>query len=147
MQARHAYFLVVDEGETCDYLFSTVSVYASGISRSSAMCSSPFGDNFLRAVTRHRDRLHGCKECIHIFSFQVQIYRHTYNSINEYMIYSQEAANAISGREQFHSVPALEDMDINATGPAQGLSMSRSPRDCPSTKNEKIGSKERIQHL
>jgi len=48
-------------------------------------------------------------------SFQVQIYRHTYNSINEYMIYSQEAENAISGREQFHSVPALEDMDINAT--------------------------------
>jgi len=47
-------------------------------------------------------------------SFQVQIYRHTYNSMNEYMIYSQEAENA-SGREQFHSVPALENMDINAT--------------------------------
>ncbi len=37
----------------------TASIYASIISRSSAMCSSPFGGNFLRAVTRHRDRFKG----------------------------------------------------------------------------------------
>jgi len=61
MQARHAYLLAViatrlGEGETCDYLFLTASIYASIISRSSAICSLPFWGNFLRAVTRHRDR-------------------------------------------------------------------------------------------
>jgi hypothetical protein len=64
MQSRHAYLLAViatrlDEGEACDYLFLTASIYASIISRSSAMCSSPFGGNFLRAVTRHRDMFKG----------------------------------------------------------------------------------------
>jgi hypothetical protein len=64
MQARHAYLLAVlatrlGEGEACDYLFLTASIYASIISRSSAMCSSPFWGDFLRAVTRHRDRFKG----------------------------------------------------------------------------------------
>jgi len=62
MQARHAYLLAViatrlDEGEACDYLVLTASIYASVISKAPAMCSSPFGADFLRAVMRHHDRL------------------------------------------------------------------------------------------
>jgi hypothetical protein len=68
MQARHTYLLAViatrlDEVKTCDYkacdyyLFLMASIYASTISRSSVMCSSPFWGNFLRAVIRHRDYL------------------------------------------------------------------------------------------
>ena len=61
MQARHAYLLAVlatrlGEGEACDYLFLTASIYASIISRSPAICSLPFWGDFLRAVTRHRDK-------------------------------------------------------------------------------------------
>ncbi|KAF8322428.1 hypothetical protein F5887DRAFT_1028379 [Amanita rubescens] len=60
MQARHAYLLTVittclNEGKECYYLFLTASIYASTISKSSAMCSSSSGRDFLRAVTRHRD--------------------------------------------------------------------------------------------
>ena len=64
MRARHDYLLFVitttlGEDTACDYLFLTASIYASIISRSSAMCSSPFWGNFLRAVMRHRDRFKG----------------------------------------------------------------------------------------
>jgi len=64
MQARHAYLLAViaaalDEGNACDYLVLTASIYASIISRSPAMYSSQIGGDFLRAVTRHRDRFKG----------------------------------------------------------------------------------------
>jgi hypothetical protein len=64
MRARHDYLLFViattlSEDTACDYLFLTASIYASIISRSSAMCSSTFWGDFLRAVTRHRERLKG----------------------------------------------------------------------------------------
>jgi len=64
MQARHAYLLAViaarlDDGKTCDYLVLMASIYASIISKSKEMCSSPLGGDFLRAVTRHRDRFKG----------------------------------------------------------------------------------------
>lgn len=64
MQARHAYLLALiairlDEIKVCDYLVLTASIYASIISKSSAMCSLSFGGNFLRAVMRHRDRFEG----------------------------------------------------------------------------------------
>lgn len=64
MKARHDYLLDViatplGEDKASDYLFFTASIYASIISRSSALCSSPFGGKFLSAVTRHHDRLKG----------------------------------------------------------------------------------------
>jgi len=64
MQARHTYLLAMiadrlDEDGTRDYLFLTASIYASVISKSSVMCSSPFGGDFLGAVMRHRDRFKG----------------------------------------------------------------------------------------
>jgi len=64
MQARHAYLLAttaarLDEGEACDYLVLTASIYASVISKAPAMCSSPFAADFLRAVMRHHDRFKG----------------------------------------------------------------------------------------
>jgi len=64
MQARHTYLLAVitprlHEDEACDYLVFTASIYASIISKSSAMRSSPSWGDFLRAVTRHRDRVKG----------------------------------------------------------------------------------------
>jgi len=64
MQARHAYLLTVittclNEGKGSYYLFLTASIYASIISKSSAMYSSPSGFKFLRAVTRYRDELKG----------------------------------------------------------------------------------------
>jgi hypothetical protein len=71
MQARHTFLLAVIatrldgvkacEVKACDYkacdyyLFLMASIYASNISGSSVMCSSPFWGNFLRAVMRHRD--------------------------------------------------------------------------------------------
>jgi hypothetical protein len=74
-QARHAYLLAViaarlDEDKACDYLVLTALIYASIISRSSAMYLSPFGGNFLRAVTRHRDRFKG-----NLSEKQSQLYR------------------------------------------------------------------------
>ena len=64
MQSRHSYLLAViadhlDQGQACDYLFLTASIYASIISRSSAMCSLSFGRKFLCAVRRHHDRFKG----------------------------------------------------------------------------------------
>jgi hypothetical protein len=64
LQKRHEYLLAViatrlGEGEVCDYLCLTAAIYAGAISTSSAVCSSHFGGNFLRAVTRHRDRFKG----------------------------------------------------------------------------------------
>jgi len=64
LQNRHAYLLAViatrlGEDEVCDYLCLTASIYASIISESPAMRSSPFGGYFLRAVTSHRDRFEG----------------------------------------------------------------------------------------
>ena len=64
MKARHAYLLAViatrlDKDEPCDYLVLTASIYAGIIARSSTMCLLPFWGNFLRAVTRHRDRFKG----------------------------------------------------------------------------------------
>jgi len=63
-RARHAYLLAVtaarlDEGKACDYLVLTAAIYASVISKSSEMYSSSFGGEFLRAVSRHRDRFTG----------------------------------------------------------------------------------------
>jgi hypothetical protein len=63
IQARHTYLLAViatrlDGVKASDYyLFLMASIYASIISRSSVICSSPFWGNFLRAVMRHRDNL------------------------------------------------------------------------------------------
>jgi hypothetical protein len=64
MRARHDYLLLViatplGEDTACEYLFLTASIYASIISRSSEVCSSRFWGDFLRAVTRNRDRLKG----------------------------------------------------------------------------------------
>jgi hypothetical protein len=61
MQARHNYLLAViatplGGDNACDYLFFTALIYASIISGSSVMCLSPFWGDFLRAVTRHRNR-------------------------------------------------------------------------------------------
>ena len=59
LRARHAYILhmiIVHLGkkEANDYLFHTASIYASTISTSSAMSSSPFWGDFLRAVNNRR---------------------------------------------------------------------------------------------
>ena len=61
MQARHTLLLAMitprlHEDKPCDYLVFTASIYASIISKPSAMCSSPSLGDFLRAVARHRDR-------------------------------------------------------------------------------------------
>jgi hypothetical protein len=60
MQSRHTYLLSViatylNEGKGSYYLFLTASIYASIISKSSAMYSSSSGREFLRAVTRRRN--------------------------------------------------------------------------------------------
>jgi hypothetical protein len=60
MLARHSYVLhmiAIHLGETkkCDYLFHTASIYASIITTSSAMQSSQFWPDFLRAVKCYRD--------------------------------------------------------------------------------------------
>ena len=64
LQNRHAYLLAViatrlGEDKVCDYLCLTALIYASIISKSPAMRSSPFGGYFFRAVTSHRDRFEG----------------------------------------------------------------------------------------
>jgi len=62
MQARHAYLLTMittclTEGKGSYFLFLTASIYASIISKSSAMYSSSSGCEFLHAVIRRRDGL------------------------------------------------------------------------------------------